>query len=239
MIVRHFSRQHDCAFAVIAMLWAAAMVYLSSANPVIPLNDNFVFIRRAVTLSFGNLNSLVDGLYPLGYPLLLKALGELFQDYALAGRILSLTAGLSVLLLVYLIARRLTGAPVALLAACLLAVQGFFVAHSAFAGTDMVGTAYILLGVYSVLRGVSQEEPDGSGQTAWRWFFLAGLAFGFSYLMRYTAIVMIPAVLIWLVIFFDPRTPAALRRLKPPLLQESIFLPRNPSLLMSPASSVS
>ena len=82
------------AFAVI-LIWTVAATYASAKDPLLSLSgDMFAFISRAKNLSLADLTGWVNGLYPLGYPLLLRITAGLFGDYGLASQFLSIFFGI-------------------------------------------------------------------------------------------------------------------------------------------------
>ena len=99
-------------------------------------------------------------------------------------RCVSLAFGILLIGLVYLVARRLGGSGVGLIAAAIVALVPEVAAHSAIAGSDMPFTVTAFLALMALARYV--ESP-----TAGRWVALA-LSIGLAWAMRHTAIVLLP-----------------------------------------------
>ena len=146
------------------MLALAVVVAVGLAHPGPRFVDFIGFSARARQLP----EALVDPLYPIGYPVLLRLLKPLCGDVLLAGRALS-TAG--AVLLVALFQRRLGTVP----AAAIAATAGWMTFGST-EGTDMLAAA-LTLGALT--------------HSGWR----AGALLGAALLVRYSAIAAVPVVL--------------------------------------------
>ena len=172
-------------------LWSIVAAYLSWANPTVGLSDTFAFISRAENLSIHTLWPWVDGFYPLGYPLTLRCLATLVEDYVLAGRILSLLSAVLGLVIIGRLGKDLFGPSVAFVALIVCAANPVFLKHATSSGTDMPAAAFLLLGLYWVYRYRTKNKLP--------FITAAGAAMGIAYLMRYTAlpVALVCAFYLW------------------------------------------
>jgi hypothetical protein len=126
---------------------------------------------------------------PFGYPLLLWLVTHVTGDVFVSGKVI---AGLSTLVVVgmtYLLGRRLFDADIGLLTMLVLLVTPLFVGHAMLVGTDMPALACLLASIYVLILGPER---------AWWKIAAAGVLGGISYLIRPSAIVLVPAVILWL-----------------------------------------
>ncbi len=140
------------------------MVGVGLAHPGLRFVDFIGFSARARQLP----ENLVDPLYPIGYPLLLRLVKTLCGDALLAGRALS-TAG--AVLAVALVQRRL-----GTVSAAAIAATAGWMTFGSTEGTDMLAAALIL---------------GALTHSGWR----AGALLGAALLVRYSAIAAVPIVL--------------------------------------------
>ncbi len=113
--------------------------------------------------------------------LLFKAFG-VSEFWARFGSALS---GLGVLLLCYLIARRLYNATAGIVAVLILLSSQLFVYYARFGATDVMLTFFIVLAVYAYLRAAEDE----------RYWVLAGVGCAMALMVKGPAGVVAPAVL--------------------------------------------
>lgn len=166
---RSESRWLDLWVALVACL---VLGWLAASVPHARFVDFVSFSQRAEGLRSGEF--WMHPLYPVGYPLLLSGLKAVFGDVLVAGRVLSVAAGvgLSVAL------SRWIGPWLALV----VLVQVPVLTYGATEGTDLLAAA---LAISAVLAGVSKRS------------WLAGALLGGACLCRYTGIAAAPVVL-WL-----------------------------------------
>lgn len=126
---------------------------------------------------------------PFGYPLALWAVTRLSGDPFTSGKILAGLSTLAVLGLTYLLGRRLFNAYIGLLATLALLATPVFAEHTMLVGTDMPALACLLASVYLLIA---------SGGQSWWGVAIAGILGGLSYLVRPSALVLVPAVIFWL-----------------------------------------
>lgn len=172
---------------LVLLLFTALGSYLLVARPLLDLSDSLDFIVRARRL-FGPEGIWVDGIYPFGYPLLLHAAATAVTDYALAAKLLSLAAGVVALVFFYRASLRVfqtEGLPVLL--TCFLAFDTAFFKTAMLDGTDMPALAAL-----SIFLFYLTELPGPRVRP----LFLAGLALGIGYLIRYSVLAALPPALL-------------------------------------------
>jgi len=126
---------------------------------------------------------------PFGYPFSLWMLNLVTGDAFVSGKLLTGVSAICVLGLTYLFGRRLFTADIGLFAVLVLLTTALFAEHTALVGTDTLALAYLLASLYLLL--VETKHP-------FVYTILAGILGGLSYLVRPSAVVLVPAVLLWL-----------------------------------------
>jgi 4-amino-4-deoxy-L-arabinose transferase-like glycosyltransferase len=130
--------------------------------------------------------------WSFAYPLYLAGVYSLTGYHPLAARILQAVVGSALIaILLYLIGRRVASEAVGLAAAALAAVYGYFVYYSAALMTETFFIVLVLAALYLCLA--LRERPTIAG-----WLSL-GLALGLATLLRQTALLLVPFLLLWLV----------------------------------------
>jgi len=152
----------------------------------------FGFIPRAESLSLSNLSPWVDGFYPFGYPLLLRLVFLVIGDYEIAGRILALASAIVTILMVVRTALSLFHYRIALFTIALCVSNPLFMRYATMSGTDMPAVSLLMV---FLSNAVSFSITNRN-----KHLLLSGLALGAAYLIRYTALPLLPAMLAWLVI---------------------------------------
>lgn len=211
-------------YGLVAVLLAFTALggYLVVARPLLDLSDTLDIILRARRLLTPE-GAWVDSLYPFGYPLLLEAVARVVTDYALAAKIISLTAGLVSLLFFYRTAHRIfDSAGLALLLTCFLAFDTAFFRVALLDGTDMAALAPLMAFFFYLT-----ELPG----TRLRPLFLAGLALGIGYLLRYSVLAALPGALLALALLAWHQPAARLRQAG--VLLGGYLLGAGPQLLVS------
>jgi 4-amino-4-deoxy-L-arabinose transferase-like glycosyltransferase len=125
---------------------------------------------------------------------------RLFDVREFWARAPSALSGVGVILVSYLIARRLYNHAAGVLAALILLSSELFIFNARLGTTDTMLTFFILLGVYGYLRA---EEND-------RWWLVAGVSCGLALMVKGAAGVVAPVALI-LAALFDGRIFSAFR----------------------------
>jgi 4-amino-4-deoxy-L-arabinose transferase-like glycosyltransferase len=139
--------------------------------------------------------------YPPGYPALIAPVYLLVGDSHRAGQIVSLTAGLALIVLVGLIGRRVGGERVGLLGAGLTAIYPPFVHGAVAVLTESTGAALLCLLVLLELRLAGRPGRAGSA--------LAGLLVGGMYLVRPEGLLLSAGFAGLVVVWLARREPAA------------------------------
>lgn len=148
-------------------------------------------------MNWSQAETLTHGFYPLGYPWLLRTAIDLGIDGVRFGQFLSWLGSVLVLASIFSIARRMTGSIVlALLAAALVISNRYFFALAVLEGNDMLAAGLQLV----ALALVWHITPQSMWTAAKRLSIAAGCALGLAYLARYTALIIVPALLLALVI---------------------------------------
>ena len=140
---------------------------------------------------------------PFGYPLSLWLLSQVTGDLFVSGKLLTGFSTLGVLGLTYLLGRRLFTADIGLFAVLGLVATTLFAEHTVLVGTDMLAIACLLASLYLLLLETEHRLRSS---------IVAGILGGLSYLVRPSAIVLVPAVLLWLWLPVVARTFSAGRR---------------------------
>ncbi len=170
-------------------LWIFLSLYLTFSNPTIGISDMFWFIERANTLSLHSSKYWVDGFYPLGYPVLLKIISNIFGDYLIGGRIISLFSGMIGVIFIYLITKEIFGNFSSKIATLLLILNPFYLKFSTISSTDIPSASFLILATYLFILYLKKREG--------KFLFLSGVALGFSYMIRYTALTVLPVFIIF------------------------------------------
>ncbi len=111
------------------------------------------------------------GTYPAIFP---------HPEYILAGRMVSAVFGVGIVLLVFMLGRRLSGERVGIVSALFAALLPDLVIHSHFATTDMPLTFMVILSLYLLLRVYDNWELDNGWAYAGAGF-VCGLATAIKY----------------------------------------------------------
>jgi hypothetical protein len=126
---------------------------------------------------------------PFGYPLLLWLVSRVTRNVFVSGKVIAGFSSVSVLGVTYFLGKRLFSAEIGLFGMLVLLVTSLFAGHTMLVGTDMPALACALASIYIMIFGPEQ---------AWWRIAAAGLLGGLSYLIRPSAIVLVPAVVLWL-----------------------------------------
>jgi len=180
---------------LIALTFVGVLIRRVSGQIAVRYPDFFGWAERAARLDFTNLAhpDWVYGLYPLGYPLLLRLGRELGVDVLRTAFALSIFGGFLGLLGTYWLIRRMTDRWwLAILTELLQACMVFYLFFANLDATDMLASGLILCAFPLLL--VEKRRRSAA--------FWAGLLVGLSYLIRYTAsMTVVPCALFLLLPF--------------------------------------
>lgn len=148
-------------------------------------NDFGVFAARAA-----NWDAIltVDGFYPLGYPLLLWLGSRFSDDPFVAARWIAGISGLALLAIAYGTARLWLTPKCAWLAAALVGINPYYWQWATLVSTDLPWAVMQALSLWLILLALKGKR--------WSWLMAAGATLGAAYLLRATALVMLP--ILWL-----------------------------------------
>lgn len=150
-------------------------------------------LDQARRLGDGRLSA--DGLYPLGYPLSLLVLTQVFRDVVTAARAISGLSAILALYLAYLVAGTLVDEDrldeQALFALVALSLSPAFFLAAVGGGTEMPHLVLVLASILLILRAA--QNPAPLAQMA-----LAGLLAGLAMMLRPSSLLLPLAVGAWL-----------------------------------------
>jgi hypothetical protein len=196
---------------LIALIFVVVQIRRVSGQIAVRYPDFFGWAERAARLDFTNLAhpDWVYGLYPLGYPLLLRLGQELGVDVLRTAFALSIFGGFLGLLGTYWLVYRMTGRWwLAFLTELLQACMIFYLFYANLDATDMLASGLILCAFPLLLSEKRRRAAS----------FWAGLLVGLSYLIRYTASMTVLACVAFLLL------PLVLRRDRESLWVTGYFL---------------
>lgn len=155
-------------------LRAAALLLAVSALIRIPFFGNYSLVTYDGTHYLNQARHFFStttswGSFPIGYPMLSAIVGFVVRDIVLAGRIVSLLAGLGSITVMYFLARLYTGRPVAFLSALSLSVTPLLIRYSETTMSEALYLFALLFGLLLYAR---------------RRMFPAGLSLGFAAITR-------------------------------------------------------
>lgn len=139
----------------------------------------------------------VNGFYPLGYPALLALGFRWTRDIFVVGKLISGAAALIALFVAYRLLRTLLAneehGPLPFVGLGLVAISPAFLEHATTPGTDMLHIALLLASLWLIVAAVDADEPG-------RCLAVAGIIGGLSYLVRYTSMLILPVLVLWLLL---------------------------------------
>jgi len=187
---------------VLRLLWAGFVATTIE-------NEGSYYARVGQNLAHGRgyLGVREQGLqliYPPLFPLLIAAQNVLGIPADLAGRLISAIAGAFFVPVAFLLAYRLYGLRVARIAAVIATIHPLLVVFGAAVLTEALYLTLVWAGVYFALRARDEERYGPA--------IFGGILFGLAYLTRPEAMLLIPLVAIWLVVFARGGRRPALKR---------------------------
>lgn len=185
----HFRNRADTAAGLLIAGFVLFLLLFGARFHTIEIPDsaeNDGYVVEADAIRAGNIPR--DPYHPLLYQILSAGAGALLDDSFAGARIVSsLMAGLF-LLMTYLVGRSYFGAGVALFSVVALALNHNVVTTGMDATTDMCFSALATAVLFFSLRAI--EKPDlGSA-------VLLAFAFSLAYFTRYSAVFLVPAVVV-------------------------------------------
>ena len=197
-----------------------ALVYLYPRDAIANI-DFWYHISVGYRLAWGDPQSLVDGVYPLGYPLLLRVATQAGVDALRFGHLLSWAGGLLLLgatfSLTYQLTRRLAFAAAG---ALLLLFNVYFLTFATYEGNDMLAAGLQLAALATLWASTAPERPRLFSPPL---LLLHGTLLGLAYLTRYTALILLPVSLLYLLVRYRP-APAGGPRSPRPLLRAGLLV---------------
>lgn len=140
-------------------------------------------------------DTLVNGLYPLGYPLLLHLAIEQGIDALHFGFFLSWSGGLLALIALFLLIYNMTDSLVfAISGTTILLINVNFILHATYEGNDMLAMGLQATALVTLWHSTTDKHYSK--------LFLAlfGILLGLAYLSRYTALILLPIAFFYLFI---------------------------------------
>jgi hypothetical protein len=178
----------------VVILYIGLTVAYLRPRDVIENLDFWYHIDLGRNLNWSKPGTLVDGLYPLGYPFLLRIAIDNRIDALRIGQLLSWVGGLLSLIAVFGIGQRATGSAwFAFVGAMLLVTNFYFLSYAAYEGNDMLAAGLQILSVYLLWLISPTERPTRFRPI----IFAAGLVLGLAYLVRYTSLILFPCALLY------------------------------------------
>jgi hypothetical protein len=178
----------------IAIYTLLVTTYLRPRNGIANL-DFWYHIELGQRLNWREPTTLSDGLYPLGYPYLLRIAVEKGVDALRFGQFLSWLGGLFCLVacfgLIYDITHR---ASVAVAGVLLLIFNLNFLTHAVFEGNDLLAAGLQVLALWLLWLTASNKAQSHDLLFA----FVGGIVLGLAYLMRYTSLILFPCAVLYL-----------------------------------------
>lgn len=179
-------------------LFTIAHLLAARAQPVVTMVDYWYHLDVARGLALARPETWLHPFYPVGYFVLLRAGLAAGADVVAWGQAWSWVGAVAALSAVYLILYRATRrAAVALAGMALLALHPFFRYQALQEGTDMLAAGLQLLAV-----AVAFATSAAAGRTRRReraLDFAAGALLGAAYLVRYTALTLLPVLALYLI----------------------------------------
>ncbi len=196
---------------VIGLAFVAVEIRRVSGQIAIRYPDFFGWAERAMRLNFRNITdpNWVHGLYPLGYPVLLRLGVELGADVLSTAFALSIIGGFLGLMGTFFLIRRMThNWTLAVLTQFALGCMAYYLFFANLDATDMLAAGLQICSL-ALLLGEQHQRREA---------FIAGLLVGLSYLIRYTASLTVMPSALFLI------SPFLLRRDKESLVLTALYL---------------
>jgi hypothetical protein len=180
------------ALAAVLLIYTAIVAAWAIPHDVVTNLDFWYHVEIGRRLSLAEPVTLAHGYYPWGYPGLLRLALAAGIDTLRAAQALSWLGGALSLAGAFALACKLTGrTSLALAATLVLATNVNFAAFAAQEGNDALAAGLQIV----ALAVVWGEGAVGAGRAP-RPYLVAGALLGLAYLTRYTALTLLPVVLL-------------------------------------------
>jgi len=210
MLIENAAREvprEEKLFAAALVVWILLASYVMLLNPVVQNNDVFGFIRRADDLKIGVDSGWLNGLYPFGYPLLLKAVATLLRDYEIAGRLISFASAIGCILMIRRAGELLFSRRIGLSASIICCFNPVFFRYARASGIDMPSAFFCFLSLLLIIEMSMRIRYHNLSP------LIPGVILGLGYLIRYTGLILLPVYILWIIIAgrqtFDSKTMLA------------------------------
>lgn len=187
--------QHRFAGAVIAWVYAAAMLFIGLTYHIV--GDYHVetdFFQAYVPTAKDILKGVwtIEDFRGPAYPALLALFSVIVSDFFTAGIILSTLSSAMTLFFIFELVKRLFRVDIAFIVVLLTGVNRTFVQYAYTAGTDMVFNMFAIATLFFLLYDRQMKWPN---------IVLAALCAAAAYLTRYNGIFVIAAIPIIVILF--------------------------------------
>jgi hypothetical protein len=168
------------------------VVYLRLHNEISNV-DFWYQIELGQKLTLASPATLADGLYPLGYPLVLRVAVQNGLDALRAGQTLAWFGGLLSVIALFGLVYRITNRPFVAFGACaLLLTNVSFLRRTAFEGNDLLAAGLQVMALWLAWVMADQlQRREGLLLSA-----AAGVVIGFAYLVRYQSLIFLPVLVL-------------------------------------------
>jgi 4-amino-4-deoxy-L-arabinose transferase-like glycosyltransferase len=180
--VTHLFRKNFYQYALIAVCLIFLLLKLPFLNHS-PAWDESVYLGMGKYIYSGGNSGLWEMIRPLGLPAITGLFWHTGMNQLIASRIFSLLISVGCIITVFLIAKELFDKRHALLSALILACTPIFFYYSEYVLTDHISTLFLMLSILFLIR----ER-----------FILGGIAGGIAFWFKFTHILYVVAVLIFI-----------------------------------------
>lgn len=207
------SSSRECLLLALLVGYAALRLFWVSTLPLIGAEAYYWEWSENLAWGYFDHPPMIAGLLALS-----TAIGG---DSVFWVRLVPAILGVLTTLVLYRLGKEMFGALTALLACAILQFLPFFAAASSLATPDAPLVFFWILTVYSVHRATAYEAP--------RWWLAAGAALGLDLMSKYHAILLVPAVFLYLL--SSPKLRSWLFRKEPYLALGVALLVFSPNLV--------
>lgn len=202
IVMDRYSRKMSVAIAsligILVVYTVAVVAYLMPRNAITNL-DYWYHISVGQGVAWGRAETFVDGLYPIGYPLLLRFAVDAGLDALRFGQALSWLGGALLLTALFAIAYHVTQrTSLAFAGTVLLLLNVHFLRYATYEGNDMLAAGLQGVGLAALWYATICDSAFYSRA------LLAGggILIGFAYLTRYPALISMSVGLLYLVVHY-------------------------------------